>query len=493
MSVNTILDSFKQVQDSREPILIVDDERSILEVVGEMLASQPYDIYLAESLAIASRIIKEKEISIVLTDLLLDDGTGIDVLTTAQKYQPDVKVILMTGKPTIQNAISAIKKGASDYLVKPFKMEDLLATVERSVYQHRLEQENIRLNEIMSFYAISEAMGSVIETDKLLNLILDTAVREFNADYAVLHLVHADGNISAQKNVCKDPSISQSLNRFSQELAESVNQRGKPRIVYEKEAFAWTGLRAIKSSICQLLVAKGKTIGMLSLIRTKDIHQYTTGHLTTLSLFASKAALSIENSKLYQDLEEAYFDTVEALASAIEARDQYTAGHTNRVWKITMEIARTIGWQDSKIKELRMGAVLHDIGKIGVPDAILNKQGPLTNEEHDIMKIHPEMGVRMVEKVNFLKPALPYILYHHERWDGNGYPQSFKGEEIPVEGRLLSVVDTFDAITSDRPYRKGRSVKEAVAEIKRNSGTQFDPAIVDAFIKAIGSIDFDQL
>jgi putative nucleotidyltransferase with HDIG domain len=483
-----ILDSIKQFQEVREPILIVDDERNILEIVEEMLSSQSYDIYLAESVGEASRIIKEKEISIVLTDLLLDDGSGIDVLMSAQKYQPNVKVILMTGKPTIQNAISVIKKGAFDYLVKPFNMENLLAAIDRAIYQHRLEQENIRLNEIMSFYAISEAMGSVIETNKLLNLILDTAIREFNADYAALHSVKEDGLVEAQKNVCKDPSIAQNLNKFSYRLAESVYQSGKPRIVYGKEAQAWAGLKAIKSSICQLLIAKGKTIGMLSLIRTKDIHQYTTGHLTTLSLFASKAAMSIENSKLYKDLEEAYFDTVEALANAIEARDRYTAGHTNRVWKITEEIAKTIGWTETKVKELRMGAILHDVGKIGVPDAILNKCGPLTREEHDIMKTHPELGVRMIEKVNFLKPALPYILFHHERWDGNGYPQGLKGEDIPIEGRLLAVVDTFDAITSNRPYRKGRSTEEAIDEIRRNSSTQFDPSIVDAFIKAISAM-----
>jgi response regulator RpfG family c-di-GMP phosphodiesterase len=488
---NHILDTLIQSNEVSDPVLIVDDESSILEMIQEMLANQPYEIFLAESCQEAERKLKENEISIVLTDLLLDDGSGVEVMAAAQKYHPNAKVILMTGKPTIQNAISVIKKGAFDYLVKPFNMENLMATIKRAAYQNHLEEENVRLNEVMSYYAISEAMGSVIEPSKLLKLILDTVVREFNADYAALHLVKANGEIMAEKNVCKHPDLEDHLNEFSQLVAEDVYQKSRPRLLSDKDAYALTGAKSIRSSICQLLIAKGVTIGTLSLTRTNDIHHYTTGNLSTLSLFASKAAISIENSKLYKDLEDAYFDTVEALANAIEARDRYTAGHTNRVWRMTVRAAQMLKWDDSKIKELRMGAILHDVGKIGVPDAILNKQGPLDSNEQAIMKTHPELGVRMIEKVNFLKPAIPYILYHHERWDGNGYPQGLKGEEIPIEGRLLAVADTFDAITSNRPYRKGQSVAKALEEIEKNAGTQFDPQIVELFLDAAKIIDFD--
>jgi response regulator RpfG family c-di-GMP phosphodiesterase len=488
---NHILDTLIQNNEVHDPILIVDDESSILEVIQEMLSNQPYEVQLADSFKDAKEILKEKEISIVLTDLLLDDGSGVDVMAAAQKYHPNAKVILMTGKPTIQNAISVIKKGAFDYLVKPFNMENLLATIKRAAYQNRLEEENVRLNEIMSYYAISEAMGSVIEPSKLLKLIIDTVVREFNADYAALHLVKGNGEISAEKNVCKHPELLEPLNEFSQMLAEDVYQKSRPRLISDKEAYALTGTKIIRSSICQLLIAKGVTIGTLSLTRTNDIHHYTTGNLSTLSLFASKAAISIENSKLYKDLEDAYFDTVEALANAIEARDRYTAGHTNRVWRMTVKTAQALEWDDTKIKELRMGAILHDVGKIGVPDAILNKQGPLDPNEQEIMKTHPELGVRMIEKVNFLKPAIPYILYHHERWDGAGYPQGLKGEEIPIEGRLLAVADTFDAITSNRPYRKGQSIEKALDEIKKNAGTQFDPQIAEIFLEAAKTINFN--
>jgi response regulator RpfG family c-di-GMP phosphodiesterase len=483
--VNEILASIRKAKEAQESILVVDDERGILEVIDEMLAGPNYEVIQAQSLVEADRILKDKEISIVLTDLVLGADSGVDVILHTQKYQPTAKIILMTGKPTIQNAVSVLKTGAFDYLIKPFDMETLKATVKRATDLIRLERENIRLIEIMSFYKISEAMGSEIDPDKLLKLIIDTATREFNADFAALHLIRRDGRISKQKSVCKDINIYEILTKFSQDLAEEVGYKGKPLIVSDQDAYIRTGMRVVKSAICQPLMGKGKILGTLNLIRTKTLHQYTTGQLTTLSLFAAKAAIEIENSKLYQELEDAYFDTVAALSNAIEARDHYTGGHNERVWQITLGIAKGLGWGDDKIKELRMGAMLHDIGKIGVPDAILNKPGPLTPQEFSIMKRHPEVGANMVEKITFLNPALPYILYHHERFDGRGYPIGLRGEDIPIQGRLLAVVDTFDAITSDRPYRKGRSTDQAIIEIQNNAGTQFDPAVVAAFISTI--------
>jgi len=474
-------------KEQRISVLVVDDESSILQVVKDMLSEQRYEILLADSLTDAAEIIRDKEISIVLTDLILGEDSGVDVMQQVQKHQPDAKVILMTGKPTIQNAISVIKSGAFDYLVKPFEMEDLLRSVRIAEDQLKLERENISLKQMMSFYKISEAMGSVIELDKLLNLILDTAITEFSADFAALHL-GSDGNqLRLQKFVCKVPELSDGLTHFSQNLGQEVYSENRPIILDQQEASARFDLSSIKSAICQPLMSKGKIIGTLCLVRQTDIKRFTPGQLTTLSLFAAKAALSIENSKLYTELEDAYFDTVEALANAIEARDQYTAGHTERVWEITQSIARTLGWDEQRIKELRMGAVLHDVGKIGVPDSILNKRGQLSAEEQEIMQTHPDLGARIVRQIEFLKPALPYILFHHERYDGKGYPTGLRGEAIPIQGRLLAVVDTFDAITSDRPYRKGQGVDEAVAEIKRNCGTQFDPDIIKAFLITINA------
>jgi len=166
-------------------------------------------------------------------------------------------------------------------------------------------------------------------------------------------------------------------------------------------------------------------------------------------------------------------------------------GHTWRVTNFAMAMGRELGWEEEKLKEVRMGGVLHDVGKIAVDDAIIRKPEKLTDEEYAKMKVHPERGAQLLQDVPRLHPLIPYCLYHHERYDGRGYPYALKGEDIPIEGRILSVADTFDAMTSNRPYRKGLNPEIAVAEIEKGKGTQFDPLCADLLIKCYraGKVD----
>lgn len=181
-------------------------------------------------------------------------------------------------------------------------------------------------------------------------------------------------------------------------------------------------------------------------------------------------------------LVETYRQTLWALASAVEARDLETREHTRRVIKYSTALAPRLGINGAKLRDLEWGAILHDIGKIGVPDAVLLKPGPLTEEEFEVVKRHPEIGHRILEGIPFLKGAIPVVRYHHERWDGTGYPLGLRGEEIPLEARVFAVVDAFDAITSERPYKGPRSPQYAREEIVRSSGSHFDPAVVDVFL-----------
>jgi hypothetical protein len=182
------------------------------------------------------------------------------------------------------------------------------------------------------------------------------------------------------------------------------------------------------------------------------------------------------------ELREAYNSTLESLVSALDVRDQETRGHSTRVATHTLDLATTLGIKDeSELAMLYRGALMHDVGKLGVPDSVLLKAGALTDEEWAAMRKHPVLGFRILGQVPYLRPAARVVLAHHERWDGNGYPCGLKGEYIPVGARLFALADTFDAIVSDRPYRKGRSADEAFAEILRCAGTQFDPTVVEAF------------
>jgi putative nucleotidyltransferase with HDIG domain len=171
-----------------------------------------------------------------------------------------------------------------------------------------------------------------------------------------------------------------------------------------------------------------------------------------------------------------------SLSAAIEARDPYTRGHSLRVTALAEGVARWLGWTESRIETLRIGGALHDIGKLTVPASILSKPGPLTPDELDTIRTHPAAGARLIEPIHSVRPALPYVLHHHERWDGGGYPHGLHGSAIPVEARVLSVADAFDAMTSGRPYRDALSEPDALLEVERCAGSQFDPELARAFL-----------
>ncbi len=201
-----------------------------------------------------------------------------------------------------------------------------------------------------------------------------------------------------------------------------------------------------------------------------------------LSAFANQAAVALENAQLFNDLSISYDRTLDALVSALDVRDHETEGHTRRVVLYSLTLAQRLGVPDDQQLDLRRGALMHDIGKLGIPDSILLKPGPLTEEEWELMKRHPEFGVRMLEGIIFFNRAIEIIGAHHEHFDGRGYPRGLKGEEIPLGARIFAVADAFDAITSDRPYRKAQSYAVARQEIIDGRGTQFDPIVVDAFL-----------
>ncbi|MCE5270701.1 HD domain-containing protein [bacterium] len=207
---------------------------------------------------------------------------------------------------------------------------------------------------------------------------------------------------------------------------------------------------------------------------------------------AGTAITAIMNSSLVRSIKGLFQHSVKSLANAIEARDIYTAGHTDRVSAYVQELAHQLGWDSQALEQAYIGTLLHDIGKIGIPDSILSKPDRLTDEEFDKMRQHVLIGVRIIKDIPQLEPASDFIRHHHERYDGRGYPDKLTGEDIPLAGRLVAVADSFDAMTSDRPYRKGMNLEQAIQELKRNSGTQFDPRVVELFLYLLESGALDK-
>lgn len=238
----------------------------------------------------------------------------------------------------------------------------------------------------------------------------------------------------------------------------------------------------ISSVMCAPLIHQHDVLGVVYVDTRGSKSAFVQGDLELLVALAGPAAIAIRNAQYMRKLEKSYHDTIIALSNSVEARDHYTVGHTWRVTNFALQMAKSMGWTEEQLKTCEIGGVLHDVGKIAIEDSILCKPERLTEEEFAKMKVHPEKGARMMQDIPFLKSVIPYCLYHHERYDGRGYPFQMAGDKIPIEGRLIAVADTFDAMTSNRPYRKGMEPERAIAELEKGKGTQFDPECVDALV-----------
>jgi HD-GYP domain-containing protein (c-di-GMP phosphodiesterase class II) len=232
----------------------------------------------------------------------------------------------------------------------------------------------------------------------------------------------------------------------------------------------------------------GNTLGTIEVYRTDD-RAFRYDDPRQIDILASFAANTYSRILLASRLEAHYTETIEALVSALEARDPYTQAHAGRIRDTAIALSVAMQVPIEQRRAVRLGSILHDVGKIGVSDSILLKSGPLTDEEWAVMRTHPEIGEKMLQSIDFLTPALPIVRHHHERWDGKGYPDKLAGEEIPIGARIVAVCDSFDAMTSDRPYRAAMSIDEACEELKRNAGTQFDPNCVDLLVQIVSEVD----
>lgn len=239
------------------------------------------------------------------------------------------------------------------------------------------------------------------------------------------------------------------------------------------------------------LIAKGQLLGVLEVFSRTNSDR-DDEWFDSLRLFAQRAAVAIDNARLFEDLQRtnaelvrAYDEAIEGWAYVLDLRDRETEGHSRRVAQLTIMIAKEMGIEGEQLVYMRRGALLHDIGKIAIPDRILLKPDKLTDEEWEIMKKHPEYAYQILSRISYLRPAIDIPYCHHEKFDGTGYPRGLKGEEIPLAARIFAVADVFDALTSDRPYRKAWPKEEAIEYIKSQSGKHFDPRVVEVFLELV--------
>ena len=323
---------------------------------------------------------------------------------------------------------------------------------------------------------VSEAITSFEDIDRFLDLIVETMSKSLRAKQAQLLLI--DDN-SKKLNV----KVSYGLNaagraiNISEGVADSIAKSGKPILIPA------TGNEP--SLIAVPLKYGNRIIGILVVQEKDDSQSFNNDDLILLSDLASQTASAVENQRLHKDAETTYIQTISALAMAVEARDTYTRGHCKRMADYSLRLADAFSLDEKSRKLLSDASVLHDVGKIGMSDEILRKSHQLSGPEFEIIKEHPKIGENILKPIASLRPLCDLVRHHHEWVDGSGYPDGLKGDKISILVKILAVVDAFDAMTSDRPYRKALSVEQAKAELIKYSGTHFDKEVVEKFIKLI--------
>lgn len=344
------------------------------------------------------------------------------------------------------------------------------------------------VKELTLLYEIGKELTSIMEIDFLFSKILGYLRKTFGYERTGILIINERTNELAIKATTK-PFADWKKNKrikLGQGITGYVAKTGKPYLANDvsKERRYVVLDKKTKSEVAVPLKLGETVIGVIN-IEGYTKNAFDEDDVRILTLIANQAAIAIENSRLYKSLENSYLDTIRTLVSAMEAKDHYTYGHSERVRKYALKIAKKLKLNEQQIREVNYAGYLHDIGKIGIADSLLTKIEPLTKSEYEVIKKHPDIGHSILKDVKHLSETCEIIRSEHEKYNGTGYPNGLKNGAIPIGARIIAVADAYDAMTTNRPYRKAFSKKEAIKRLKQNSGTQFDPKIVKAFLKII--------
>ena len=349
------------------------------------------------------------------------------------------------------------------------------------------EKVQRKVEELSALFKLSTAIVSSLNRKEVLQQIMDNAIKLLNASAGSLMILDPEKDEMEIEVAVGLPEkvIAETRIRMGEGIAGKVALEKEPRLlkkgIKEQESKSEEKAVEIPSALCVPMVFRESVIGVLNVKGKPDGSNFGKSDEELLTMLASQAAIAIVNAELHKSLKNLFVNSIKALANAIEARDEYTRGHSERVTEYSVKMAERMFFPAKEIEKIRYAALLHDIGKIKVKEEILNKPGRLTNEEYRIITEHPAFGAKIMSPVPEFREILPYMYHHHEKFASGGYPDGVKGDSIPLAARIIAVADTFDAMTSDRPYRNALSIEIALEEINKNSGVQFDPRIVKVF------------
>ena len=474
---------------TKENILIVDDEPVILNTSSEILRRAGYKVITVSSGEDGYEQLKTGEFDAVITDIKMSGMGGIAFINKIREdVSTDIPIIVITGHGTIDTAIESMKHGAQGFILKPFTPFELKSSVEDVIRKSNIIRENMRLKAFLPIFEVNKKLLSELDINSLLKIIVEESSRYTSCDRASLMLLEDDGSLilKASLGLAVDSDTAIRI-KTGEGISGWVAENREP-LLLNKDSDIPENLRdmmksqEIRSALCIPIIIKEKLHGVLNLSKTTDSQPFTHSDMDMVSVLCGQAAIALENSKLYGKVHGLYIGIIATLASAIEARDPYTAGHAIRMAEYSKSIAIKLGVSDREVETIYRAGLLHDIGKIGIPDHILLKKGYLDENEARIMRDHPEIGGKILDKMEGLGDVAAIVRQHHTYFDGRNSLNNTKGKEILIGARIISVADAFEAMTSVRPYKKAIPVSEAVKELKKMSAIQFDPEVVDAFV-----------
>jgi response regulator RpfG family c-di-GMP phosphodiesterase len=472
----------------RQSVLVVDDSNLLRGILREELEAEGFDVFLAEDGSQGLEMSRELRPDVVVLDIGLPDIDGYEVCRRMKSdaVTTEIPVLVITGLNELKDKLAGFEAGADDYLTKPFFTKELLARLRTQLKGRESIQASRRLGQsyLELLFGIGSTITSPFKVDDDVEIILRQGLVAVKSEKGAIYLLdHDDGTLEVRGpmgcDAATDVRVGDRL-RISDKLP-----------VVDADASGPVGIRIYEDLARHVafvpMVSKEKLVGGIEIHLGERRGRLTVNEQKVLYALASQAAIFLANARLEREVRSMFLNIIVSMAGAVDAKDAYTHGHSLRVARTALIVGQEHGLAREALEPLLLSAILHDVGKIGIPDDILKKPGRLNKAEFEVMKGHPIAGAKMLQHISALDNVIPGILHHHEYWNGSGYPHGLAGEDIPLQGRIIHIGDAFDAMTTDRIYRTKIGVAGAVAEITKHRGKQFDPTLVECFLAANAS------
>lgn len=469
-------------------ILLVDDEPGLLEVCREGLIDNGYTVLTANNGEEALHILAREHVDLVVSDIKMPRLGGLELIKAIRDRGQDTAVIVLTGYGTIENAVECLQLGASDYLLKPFDFSRLFHKIEKVFEERRLKRYDTEVGGLLHILSLERELSVELDEPGLLKKFLHHVNKTFRPSamaYFVPRLKRMEP-VFTRGLFFQEPAALQWFER----LAGSVASSAQPRLIdpmagdgdQGTKKFGLSGVSAMAAPLNSFYEKDGVLVVISDAqARRQSGKGFGLNDLQLFSIFTSHAGSAAGYHRSCRRIRLMNVEFITSYVQAVEAKDPYTKGHSERVRDFCLHLGGSLGLDNGQLEDLGAAALLHDIGKIGIPDEILNKPKTLTSQEEYVMRRHPAIARDILAGVKSLRPVLPVVYHHHERYDGSGYPDGLSGEAIPYLARIIQVADGFEAMTSNRAYQKARGTREAMEILQDGAGKQWDPNIVKAW------------